>query len=263
MRLVKYPRTRHIEGSRLQHGDHDLKALPWSELRTRFLVIEEKLDGANSALSFDERGRQRLQSRGHFLTGGPRERHFALFKTWAAAHAGVLFDRLGSRYVVYGEWLYAKHTIFYDRLPHYFLEFDVLDREAGIFLSTPRRRALLDGLPIASVPVLSEQTADRLEAVTQLVGPTLYKSESWAARLEAVAIERRLDPALVRRQTDRTPLAEGLYIKWEDEHEVLGRYKFVRHSFLQAVEQSESHWHARPILPNQLADGVDLYASTL
>ena len=78
-RLFKYPRTRHIEGSRLQKGDHDLDAVPWSDLRGKRLVIEEKIDGANSAISF-EGGELRLQSRGHYLTGGGRERHFALLQ---------------------------------------------------------------------------------------------------------------------------------------------------------------------------------------
>jgi len=52
---------------------------------------------------------------------------------------------------MYGEWLYAKHTIYYDQLPAYFLEFDVLDMQIGEFLSTARRRELLAGLPVAAV----------------------------------------------------------------------------------------------------------------
>src|SRR5205807_2014548 len=32
---------------------------------------------------------------------------------------------LTDRYILYGEWLYAKHTVFYTDLPHYFLEFDI------------------------------------------------------------------------------------------------------------------------------------------
>ncbi|MEM9343648.1 MAG: RNA ligase family protein, partial [Pseudomonadota bacterium] len=86
MTLLKYPRTRHIEGSRLQAGDiADDK--PLAELRGLDLIVEEKLDGANSAVSFGLDGDLRLQSRGHYLTGGGRERHFALLKTWAATHA--------------------------------------------------------------------------------------------------------------------------------------------------------------------------------
>src|SRR5262245_44508458 len=121
--IHKYPRTQHLEGSRLQPGDEDAASVPFAAVRGRFLVVEEKLDGANAGIRFDAAGRLWLQSRGHFLTGGAREKHFNLFKQWANAHTNALWKVLGERYAVYGEWLYAKHTIFYDRLPHYFLEF--------------------------------------------------------------------------------------------------------------------------------------------
>ena len=49
-------------------------------------------------------------------------------KQWANAHRDAFYEVLGSRYIMYGEWMYAKHSVFYDALPHYFLEFDVLDR---------------------------------------------------------------------------------------------------------------------------------------
>src|SRR3712207_1380368 len=130
-RLYKYPRTPHLSGSRLQPGDEGLPVRPLAELRGRRVVVEEKLDGANSAVSFGEDGRLLLQSRGHFLDGGPRERHFGLLKAWAGSVRGRLWEALGERHVMYGEWLYAKHTIFYDALPHYFFEFDVLDRLTG------------------------------------------------------------------------------------------------------------------------------------
>jgi hypothetical protein len=66
-------------------------------------------------------------------------------KRWASHHTAWLRQTLGNRYVLYGEWLFARHTIPYDELPHYLLEFDVLDREADQFLRTDRRQALLDG----------------------------------------------------------------------------------------------------------------------
>src|SRR5215218_9662662 len=94
--LRKYPRTRHVLGSRLQPGDEDLDAVPFAHLRGCHVVVEEKMDGANCAISFDRASAElRLQSRGHYLTGGPRERHFDLFKQWAAAHADALFDAVG------------------------------------------------------------------------------------------------------------------------------------------------------------------------
>jgi hypothetical protein len=258
--VFKYPRTPHLEGSRLQPGDHDLAAVPFATLAARSLVVEEKLDGANAAISFSPDGELLLQSRGHYLEGGERERHFALFKTWAAAHAGVLCRVLGARYVLYGEWLYAKHTIFYDRLPHYFLEFDLLDTESGDFLSTPRRHALLSGTPIRSVPVLRSGSFARLGELTALVGKSLYKSAAWHDSLASAAGERALDVARAVRETDPADEMEGLYVKHEDEARVIGRYKWVRASFLTSVVDPGTHWLARPIVPNRLADGVDLFA---
>ena len=52
------------------------------------------------------------------------------------------------------------------------------------------------------------------------------------------------------------------YVKVEDPDTgvVLGRYKWIRASFLSSVLDSGSHWLNRPIVPNQLADGVELFA---
>jgi ATP-dependent RNA circularization protein (DNA/RNA ligase family) len=166
MSIQKYPRTPHIEGSRQQPGDEDLDNVPFSQIANEYVVVEEKVDGANAAISFDAQGQLLLQSRGHYLTGGNRERHFNLFKQWAHSHYATLWDILGDRYILYGEWMYAKHTVFYDRLPHYFLEYDLLDRSINKFLSTAARRKLLTGLALASVPVLLE---GKLKSHKQLV----------------------------------------------------------------------------------------------
>jgi hypothetical protein len=253
--IIKYPRTRHIEGSRLQPGDQDLRALSFDQLRSCHLVVEEKLDGANAGLGFSESGELQLQSRGHYLTGGGREKHFDLFKQWAHAHAAQLRDIVGHRYLVYGEWLYAKHTVFYDRLPSYFMEFDVYDRESQEFLSTERRREMFEGSPVSSVPVLRSATFDRLDELTSLVGRSLYKTANWQQRLREAATARGVDIEQTVRQTDSSDEMEGLYVKHEEHGRVVGRYKWVRASFITAVVDSESHWLSRPIVPNQLEDG--------
>lgn len=262
MTIVKYPRTRHLEGSRLQAGDvADDK--PIRELAGETLVIEEKLDGANAAVSFGPGGELRLQSRGHFLTGGGRERHFDLFKTWAAAHRDRLFDALGARFIMYGEWMFAKHTVFYDRLPHYFMEFDVLDRETGAFLSTPARRDLLGGLPVMPVPVLRVGRIGAVAALSGMVGVSLYKSALWRDALAEAAGQSGSRMDFVAAQTEDSDLAEGLYLKLERDGAVLERFKYVRGDFLQAMDASGGHWLDRPILPNRLAEGVDIFAPVL
>jgi len=261
--IYKYPRTAHLEGSRPQPGDEDLDVVQATALAGCHVVVEEKLDGANVGISVGDDGRLRLQSRGHVLAGGPRERQFDLFKTWAACHQDALVSVLGDRYVLYGEWLYARHTVFYDALPHYFHEFDVLDLEEGVFLSTGRRRQLLAGLPIVAVPVLFEGTFPGMSALWRLIGPSLYKSATWQERLERTAHALGLDPAVVARESDPSSEMEGLYVKVERNGQVVDRYKLVRASFLTAILDSGSHWHDRPIVPNQLRDGVDLYAPGL
>ncbi|MCG5214841.1 RNA ligase family protein [Streptosporangium sp. KLBMP 9127] len=259
--LRKYPRTRHLAGSRLQPGDSDLAAVPYEEVAGRFLVVEEKLDGANAAISFSADGELRLQSRGHYLAGGPRERQFGPLKAWAAAVRQQLWRCLGSRYVMYGEWMYAKHTVFYDALPHYFCEFDILDRQGEVFLSTARRRELLTGAPVVSVPVLHTGTIARLDGLTSLLGPSACRTAGWREALAEAAGDSGADPARVLAETDQSEEMEGLYVKVEEGGETVGRYKWVRPSFHTAVLDSGSHWLDRPIVPNRLTDPGVLYAA--
>jgi hypothetical protein len=257
----KYPRTRHLVGSRLQPGDADLTQVPFAEIRGRHLVVEEKLDGANAGISFTADGELRLQSRGHYLTGGPRERHFGPLKSWAAALAPRLWPVLGDRYVLYGEWLYAKHTVFYDALPHYFCEFDILDLARGQFLSTPRRAELLSGLPVVSVPVLRSGVFGSLAELTGLVRPSACRTTRWREELADAAAQAGVDPDRAAAETDAGDDMEGLYIKVEDEGQVVDRLKWVRAGFLQAMLESGSHWLDRPIIANRLADPSVMYAS--
>jgi hypothetical protein len=261
LEILKYPRTPHLEGSRLQAGDEGDEHVGLGTLAGRHAVIEEKLDGANVGISFTPAGELLLQSRGHYLTGGGRERQFAPFKRWATAHEGALLALLEDRYVMYGEWLYAKHSVSYDRLPHWFCEFDLYDRAEQVFLSTQRRHALLAGSPVVSVPVLQSGPMPRsVKALRALVQPSLAKSERWREAFEQSVRQQGLDQDLAWRQTDTSDLAEGLYVKLEDEHQVLGRYKWVRPDFVQTILDSGSHHSTRPVIPNGLMHEADLYA---
>lgn len=174
-------------------------------------------------------------------------------KQWARVHADAFRQILGSRYIMYGEWVYAKHTVFYDALPHYFLEFDVLDRQMGSFLDTPSRRALLDGAPVVSVPVLAEGTFTNKYEVMRLLGKSRYITDSSREALLKAAEELGLDPERACDETDLSGMMEGLYFKIEEDGRVVERMKYVRAEFLQCVDLSDSHWLDRPIIPNQLA----------
>ncbi|MCI8585939.1 MAG: RNA ligase family protein [Lachnospiraceae bacterium] len=257
MELIKYPRTPHLSGSRLQPGDEDLSQIPFSDIQGKYLVVEEKCDGANTAVSFDQNGELLLQSRGHYLTGGYRERHYNLLKQWANVHREAFYRVLGSRYVMYGEWMYAKHSVYYDALPHYFLEFDILDRETGKFLDTPSRKALTLRMPVVSVPVLKTGTFSDQKELLGLIGPSLYIRPGHMERLRAYCEKEGLDGERQCRETEGSGLMEGLYIKVEEGGCVTERLKYVRASFMQCILASESHWIDRPIVPNRLAGSVE------
>lgn len=259
-RIYKYPRTRHIEGSRKQSGDEDLKSVAFDEVRGRYLVLEEKVDGANCGISFGADGRMYLQSRGHFLNGGYGERQFDLFKMWAGCFEERLRQLLGKQYIMYGEWLYAKHTVFYDSLPHYFMEFDIFDKEEEKFFSTRKRREFLrEASFISSVRVLDRGYYNSSEEIANWVGASLFISEEREQNFLLQCRKGGVEPETARRQTDLTGIMEGIYIKVEEGDYVIDRLKYVRTSFLNRILDSESHWMNRPMVANRLAEGTNLF----
>jgi hypothetical protein len=202
-KISKYPRTSHLEGSGIQSGNEDLSVFPVACLAGRHVIVEEKMDGANCAISFSDEGHLLLQSRGHYLTGGPREKQFHLFKSWAHRYASELWQVLDRRYILYGEWLYAKHTVFYTDLPHYFLEFDLYDKDKDVFFSTQRRRSFLAALPfVVSVNVLYEGQVSDASQLLALIGPASCIGEGHGERLRTLCQEKGLSVAQVLKETD-------------------------------------------------------------
>lgn len=251
-RIIKYPRTPHIEGSRLQSGDEDLSQIPFSAIKGKWAVVEEKVDGANVGISFSD-GEMHLQSRGHFLRGGAKERDYELFKVWANSKRDELYSILGEQYIMYGEWLYRKHRVYYNALSHFFLEFDIFDRETGEYLDTGSRKALLFGSCIKSVPVLFEGILPSKEALLSHVGRSKFIEGDHVSELYQAAEEMGANPQEVISSTDPSALMEGLYVKLEDGGRVNGRMKYVRHGYTQTA--TEERWHGGIIIPNKLKSG--------
>jgi len=250
--ILKFPRTPHLQGSQLGPGDDDLRQVRFSEIANKPIVVEEKVDGSNCGISFDAGGQLRLQSRGHYLTGGPREKQFALLKQWASEQHQRLWGCLADRYLMYGEWMYAKHTVFYDRLPAYFLEFDVYDRHDEVFLDTSRRQTLLDGTELHSVPVLHQGLFAHQNDLVSLLKPSRFISETPRESYRGAANARQEEMPSGKIETDFSGMMEGIYIKVEANGVVQSRLKYVRADFKALVDQSGSHWMSRPLIRNQL-----------
>lgn len=253
---MKYPRTLHVEGSL---GRRKPEQVSLHDLPGDCIIIEEKLDGTQASIHFESRGNMIFESRGNPLTGGQCEDEFNLMKPWAYAHHNALWERLGTRYKMYGEWMYAKHTVFYDALPHYFFEFDVWDHEEKQWLSTVKRSELLQDSPVVSVPILYQGKRTHIQDIQSYVQPSLYKTQHWKEKLRTSATQLALDVQRVEQETEMNTLPEGIYIKSESEHHTLGRYKWIRPDFLRTILDSGTHWKHRSVLPNQMQEGIDLF----
>lgn len=238
--FVKYPRTPHLFGSRGTEDDRHLNERASVRfLADESLIIEEKLDGTNVGIHFDEKGEMKLQCRGHLICEGMHPQ-YDLFKQWAQVKRATLEEILGSQYILFGEWLYAKHSIHYRALAHYLFEFDIYDKEKEEFLDLESRSELLDGTGIETVPVVWRGTLKPTQ-LTDLIQESQFDAE--------------FDNPLTQR-TDN--LMEGIYLRTERDGVVTGRAKFVRPEFVEKVKQSE-HWQQQKMIPNLLADGVDLW----
>lgn len=236
--FIKYPRTPHLFGS---EGTDDDKHLDEAEsdrfIADESLIVEEKIDGTNVGIHFTSAGEMVLQCRG--ITEGMHPQ-YDLFKQWAAVKRFVLEQQLEDRFILFGEWVYARHSVHYRRLPHYFFEFDIFDKDEEAFLSLDLRLSLLEGMGVETVPVLHTGPLVRDE-LRQLIGPSLFESH-----FENPATKR----------TDN--LMEGLYLRTEDDDKVSGRAKFVRPEFVEKVKQS-THWQHQSMVPNLLKEGADIW----
>ena len=238
--FVKYPRTPHLFGSK---GTDDDKHLGEREsgrfLADTSLIIEEKIDGTNVGIHFEASGEIVLQCRGHLITEGMHPQ-YDLFKQWAAVKRCMLKERLEERFILFGEWVYARHSVHYRKLSHYFFEFDVYDKQTESFLSLERRLALLEGSGIETVPVLKTGTIHR-DDLEILIGPSRFDSQF------ENPVTKRIDN-----------LMEGLYLRTETYGRVFGRAKFVRPEFVEKVKQS-THWQHQTMVPNLLRHDVDIW----
>ena len=149
------------------------------------------------------------------------------------------------RYIMFGEWLWAKHTVFYDQLPHYWMEFDIYDREQKKFLSTAARQRLLTGLDfVHSVRVVDTLQTIALTELWDMVGRSAFISEQAYQTLDADTLAH----------TDTSGLMEGLYIKVEDQYQVVKRYKLIRPEFVRFIVGLGEHWRKRDLVRNGLAE---------
>ena len=219
----KFPSTPHLAwlGAKPVRGDKLLAPDEVREFLGAEIVVEEKIDGANLGLSFDSSRRLRFQNRGQWIEGkltGQWER----LRGWAAQHETALRQHLPPEHILFGEWCQARHSLGYDRLPDWFIGFDVFDGKARRFWSTRRRDALLIAAGIVRIPEVARGQFTLARLCDLLDGPSAFGAAK----------------------------REGFYLRREDESWLLARAKLVQAEFTQSIGE---HWSRRAFIPNHTA----------
>jgi ATP-dependent RNA circularization protein (DNA/RNA ligase family) len=223
--FFRFPRTPHLIwlGAGEARGDKVLTPEEASELLSGTVSVEEKVDGANVGLSLSDTG-IRAQNRGAYIEPQACHPQFRPLFRWLDAHRHALTDALDPSLILFGEWCYAVHSVRYTKLPDWFLAFDVYDRQRHEFWSAGRRDALTDRIGLARVPAVARGQFTVADIV-HMLGASQLSNE----------------------------VAEGVYVRRDDERRLVGRAKVVRPEF---VQQIDAHWSGRSMQTNALLSGA-------
>lgn len=199
--------------------------------------VDEKADGAGVAAAWGGDG-PLLRSRSHHLrkSFAPRtsaKAQYAPLWGWLHEREGQLRELarlVGDGAAVYGEWLWARHTVSYDRLPSYLLAFDVWDPGIEDFLDPTAARAALGSAGFDVVPPLAAWG----DCGTTEAAPGGLRE------LAALAV----GPS----ELSTTDRREGAYFKVGDGRRTTHRFKAVRPGF-----RPSDGWSQDRIVRNGLA----------
>lgn len=203
--LLKFPRTSHILN--LGAATRDDKVLGTSDLarivgsvssdedRSPNLVIEEKMDGANMGIFISKSTYKIIaQNRSHFVSSKYHPQ-FSPLDRWMDNHSQDLWQILEpGRHILYGEWLYAVHSVEYTTLPGWFIAYDLFDKKTQSFVSRQVLAEKLAQTSIPHVPVVHHGPINNIEQIKAMVdGPSAFneaKREGIVVRVQDSKNER-------------------------------------------------------------------------
>lgn len=217
----KFPRTPHLFGSLSTRDDRVLSERETERALSAPLSVEEKIDGANVGISFDEDLSLVVQNRGHYLGPGDHAQYGPLWP-FVYERMDALREALGPHKILFGEWCFARHSIAYDALPSFFVAFDLYDKREQTFADRTALESVCAQSSCAMVPLLARGAVLRTTAALDaLIGRSRFGSER----------------------------AEGVYLRSERDGRLAARYKWVRKDFTAGITE---HWQSKPLSPNQL-----------
>lgn len=218
--IFKFPRTSHLidVGGATPDDIVSRDANLGREVVGR-VIITEKIDGANMGFSLSpDRSNILVQNRSHFVNPETHEQFKKLGK-WIEQRRSDIYHVLdrdpyyAERYIFFGEWMYATHSIAYTRLPDLFIAFDLYDRSSCQFVDRATLEAVLRDTSIPIVPIMCE-LQNELPSRNRFMELIEMPSRFYDGRVE------------------------GVYVKVEHQGVVRERGKVVRGDFIAGNE----HW---------------------
>ncbi len=189
------------------------------------VTIEEKIDGGVIGLAWD--GNRPLVIGKHSMIDYDvsQKKVYGLTEWIYDNYEKIAEIPLG--WVVYGEWMRAKHNIHYVDLPDYFIGFDVWDGDKKKFLNIIDRSIFLDAMGFSEVHVIYSGTdlgVEDIICITEGVGGVGNKSIF-----------------------NCDEIIEGLIIR--NDNGLIGKY--VRREFMESIDKN---WLLSPLVENKLRD---------
>lgn len=176
MTSLKYPRTYHVPWS-LGATSDDKIAKSINQLIGQPIVITEKIDGSNSSLE-----KEGCFARTH--SGPPTHSSFDNLKS---LHANIKY-KIPDNVQLFGENVFAVHSIEYNELPGYFLLFNVRDLNSMMWSSWEEVELWAQEIEVSTVPVLFKGVVSSEKELQKLTESFMIQPSQCGGIIEGIVV---------------------------------------------------------------------------
>jgi atypical dual specificity phosphatase len=223
--MPDFPRTKHLPY--LPNASRDDLIASFEEAQVIFnpayrVTVTEKVDGANIGVMFGYDNQILIRNRNHVLNKaklakGAATQQFTPCWSYFYRLRDSFIDLgrlLNQSFVIYGDWMYAVHSVTYEYLDVPFLAHHVYLPESRTFMESQHGLTVLDEVGFRAVPVI----AKKVESYKQL--------QEWCNNKSIYGTVR-----------------EGVYVTCSvDDTSLSHRFKMVRQDFIAG-----EHWSKKSI----------------
>lgn len=149
---------------RIPHLDKDISKMTHDDIVIDNAIypidcwVQEKVDGANMGVSWTSgpvlRNRNNILKKGYIEKETPAKLQFRPAWNWIHDNRKDIIkiqELCNSQVTIYGEWMYAKHSLEYNKLPDYFIAYDIYVCVEDKFLSPIEFEKVMSGTSICYV----------------------------------------------------------------------------------------------------------------